>query len=421
MGSPLRRPARTRGVAALAALGALGLFARRRAPAARLRAAAGILAACLALLAAPRPGRAAPYTLAQGDVLIADYDGNRLLRVDHVTGAVEVFSPRDGQANLFDGLTGVVIDPDGAIYATNYYTGQLIAVDAKTGAQSVVRSCILVNLHPSCSDVATGPGPRGIAIAPDQSVLRSTFYVSAEDGVHVITRDATLLGGWGSSLLVDDAGLDPLLAIAYDPTAAEIHVLDGMGGIDAVDPMNPVALVPETGPDAGTHIIGLAARDGFLYYTVQQPTGDLFTCYETPYGVQVWVQAQMTRFNVETGYASHCPGPLALSPDGNTLWFIDLLAIEGRFRVLEMSLPDPLRVASVVADVPQSLPPSWPKGIAVSPVDFAPEPAADAEVAIALLTLAWAARRARTRVARRRSPPGEAGVAAGGSRRRGES
>jgi hypothetical protein len=392
------RPSRPLGVGVVAERlpGPLGLPTRRRAPGDPLRAGAALLVACLVLLVAPRPGRAAPYTLARGDVLIADYDGNRLLRVDHVTGAVEVFSPRDGQTNLFDGLTGVVIDPDGAIYTTNYYSGQLVAVDAKTGAQSVVRSCVFLGLQPSCTDVSAGAGPRGIAIAPDQSALRSTFYVSAEDGVHVITRDAALLGGWGSSLLVDDSGLDPLLAITYDPTAAEIHVLDEMGGVDAVDPANPVGLVPETAPEPGTKIIGLAARGGSLYYTVQQPTGDGFTCYETPYGVEVWIEAQTTRFNVETGYASHCPGPLALSADGDTLWFVDLLAIEGRFRVLQMSLPDPLRVASVVADVPESLPPTWPKGIAVSPVDFAPEPAAEAEAAIAAL-LAGAAVSARRR------------------------
>ncbi len=384
---------RSLAASAFAALLALAAPLRRPARAARTRHSVGLLVAGAVLIAAPPRAHAAPYALAQGDVLIADFDGDRLLRVDHVSGAVEVFSPRQGQANLFDQVSDVVIDPDGAIYATNYHTNQLIQVDPQTGAQSVVRSCVFVAGHFDCADVATGLGPTGIAIVPDQSALASTFYVSAYDGVHQITRSAVLLSGWGSALLVGAGALLPLQAIAYDPATALVHVLDGFGGIDDVDPANPIALVPELGPDAGEEFGGVAALGGDVYFTVRKPTGDHFSCFETPFGVGDFHQIQDQRFQLETGYASHCSGPLALAPDGDTLWFVDQIEIEGRFRVLRMTLSDPLRVASVVADVAASQPPSWPRGIAVSPVDFAPEPASGLEEAAALFALACAGRR----------------------------
>ena len=105
------------------------------------------------------------FALKTGDLLVTDFNNARVLRVEPGTGTVTPFSPRSGSGtNLLVHPTGIAFatalpigSVDKVIYVADFETSQLIAIDPKTGSQSVVRD------YYTGGPLSIGGGPWGIA------------------------------------------------------------------------------------------------------------------------------------------------------------------------------------------------------------------------------------------------------------------
>ncbi|HTS65856.1 MAG TPA: hypothetical protein VMH28_27730, partial [Candidatus Acidoferrales bacterium] len=80
-------------------------------------------------------GEAVAGLLSPGDILTANFfAGGSIVRVDPLTGTQAVIAS-DGN---FRALSGIALDPSGAIFVTDLIQDEIIRVDAATGAQTVV-------------------------------------------------------------------------------------------------------------------------------------------------------------------------------------------------------------------------------------------------------------------------------------------
>src|SRR5215813_1044977 len=160
---------------------------------------------------------AQPIQLRQGDVLVSDTYGSRILYVDTQAGTTTDFSPRAGSgANLLQSPQGIAIDPDGPIFVVDEQTNRLISIDPSTGVQSVVDEVSIVS--GDLGPLNVGTAPRGLRISPDKNpclgCLRE-LYISESGAIYEVTR-GTFQGTSAVSL-----STDPLLTQDYNDIAID--------------------------------------------------------------------------------------------------------------------------------------------------------------------------------------------------------
>jgi hypothetical protein len=176
--------------------------------------------------------------LRQGDVLVSDTYGSRILYVDTQAGTTTDFSPRAGSGtNLLQRPSGIAIDPDGPIFVVDEQTNRLISIDPSTGVQSVVHEVSIVN--GDLGPLNVGTAPRGLRISPDTpgclGCLRE-LYISESGAIYEVTRGAFI--GTSAVMLSND----PLLTQDYNDIAVNESggnlialYVTGYGGIASYD------------------------------------------------------------------------------------------------------------------------------------------------------------------------------------------
>jgi hypothetical protein len=359
----------------------------------------GALAALLlAGLAVGASARAAPppVPLLQGDLLVTDSANQQVLRVDRVTGAVSIFSPRSGQTNLLQDPVGIAIDPDGYIYVADKGAAELILIDPQTGEQSVACTIVIFPQY-ACNPLAIGSAPVGVALAPDTDATTSTLYVSSDDGIYTLTR--LVNGSVTASLLISAGAHAPLLALADDDPDQKLYVIDGASTLVDVDLGNPTGFTTDVTPSGfGDRIGGVAASgvNAILYAYQDQSVPDPIDCAGGGSDLHELVNGT----DVAAGLTFRCPGALAsrtglvLNPP---IYVADTDLPDGGSPTIDLVTAPPPAV-SVFTDLSTTGPLApFPAGIAIAPVDFVPEPGAGASAGAVLLALVLA-RRPRGRV-----------------------
>lgn len=149
----------------------------------RRPAASPLLALLFALPVAGAP-------LERGDLLVTDYHGGRVVRVDR-TGAVETFSPPPGGTNLLSGPLGVTVVDDGPVFVVDV-SENLVEIDRDTGVQSFAQ-------HSSgLAPVDIGSDPYGITHFQGPTEL--ALYVSSRTGLVLVAPNLDF-GGFDRALL----------------------------------------------------------------------------------------------------------------------------------------------------------------------------------------------------------------------------
>ncbi len=313
--------------------------------------------------------------LRQGDLLISDLVGDKILHVDPDTGTVQDFSPRDGGTNLLAGPAGIAIDPDGTIFVASSATSKLIAIDPLTGEQSEVVG--------TQGPLDIGTETFGLDISDHKSSPqdRRDLYVASEGVIYRVGRSASLVA---AAPLV----ADPLLELQRDLAIAEVA-----GNLDA---------------------IYIATAAGIVRYQPSTPSVEVLYAPQQIFVLDIdWVESLVLtqiRFcgdeddsgvfafagaatPIATGSFVLCPEALAGSRlSGHLELFVTDNGADG--------LPPTLaKVAEVSAGTfEQSFIATLPEGtepiaVAVSPITFTPEPGATALAIVAMASIALRARR----------------------------
>lgn len=181
--APVTFPAPEPGLAAMAAAAALALALAGRGRARRAgrrRPLVRALTTCAAMAAVAAPAGAG---LRPGDVLVVDLENERVLRVTQ-SGGVTTFSPPPATTNLFDSPSGIGVGPDGTIVVANE-SGSLVQLDPASGAQALVAGVFSgpPDLGVEPQDVAVNPRVPAPGFEP-------SLYVGAKDELRLVTRSA---------------------------------------------------------------------------------------------------------------------------------------------------------------------------------------------------------------------------------------
>jgi len=209
-------------------------------------------------------GEAVAGLLSPGDILTANFfAGGSIVRVDPLTGTQAVIAS-DGN---FRALSGIALDPSGAIFVTDLIQDEIIRVDAATGAQTVVsagnnllfpvgiaidaadnllvadrtaHAIIRINSTTGAQAVVSaggslsgdvGAGPNGIAIDAAGDIVVASARSGARDAGVVVRVDPLT----GAQTVISEGGsLGSLNAIAID-AAGNYWVADGFGSIIRVN------------------------------------------------------------------------------------------------------------------------------------------------------------------------------------------
>lgn len=205
----------------------------------RLRLALGILAALLL-------GSAADAGVLLGDLLVTDRVGRRVLAVRPGTGAVQVLSPRPGGADLLTDPAGVAMADFGIVFVVDAGTHQLIAIDAATGDQFVVR-------QGNGSPLPIGLDPFGLALRQTEGAYE--LWISARGSAEI--RHVIGLVGFGivSSALSTDARWASARGVAVAGQSLLVAMDNGQGyysvSLDSgaiSDPLLESPFIPGTPP-----------------------------------------------------------------------------------------------------------------------------------------------------------------------------
>jgi len=356
--------------------------------------------AAMLLFACSAPARGAqPIQLRQGDVLVSDTYGSRILYVDTQAGTTTGFSPRAGSGtNLLQRPSGIAIDPDGPIFVVDEQTNRLISIDPSTGVQSVVDEFSIVN--GDLGPLNVGTVPRGLRISPDKNpcigCLRE-LYISEPGAIYEVTRG--ILQGTSAVAL----STDPLLSQTYNDIA-----IDESGG-------SLVALY-------------VTGYDGIVTYDANSETvSNLLSSTEVSdadYGSDLFFVEQSPCTNTSTAsglYDFHLPsGPSTAISTGGSLMcptaeravsptefvvadyyggLVDVFYFGGILTLGSSNAPPAAQTRSLQPGWYQQPLASLPIdafALAVSPSTFpAPEPSGSLSAAVSLSALAALARRRR--------------------------
>lgn len=335
----------------------------------------GRLFAALLVLAAPRAPAAA---LDSGDLLVPDWNNERVLRVNPVTHAVSVYSPRNAaQPDLLDGPSDIAIDDAGIAWVINYESGRLIRIDPATGMQREMQECPLFGV---CSTLDLAQ-PVGVAVHSSPNNVELWVTSQSEHGLTRIsigrilpTVDATQLVtepfGHSVGLLEDDDGVDQVwYAGAF---ANSVFSYSPASGGDPVSIYDEPSLNMKS---LRAHRVGSGNEVLLLRAPADCGTPGTKGVYRLALGIAP----------VSENGLLNCPETLAIAPGAGplTLYVLDFDDV-GTQRVIRIRESEEDPVQELVAELPVG---SAGYGLAVSPVTVVPEPNAAALAAIALVAL----------------------------------
>jgi sugar lactone lactonase YvrE len=231
-----------------------------------------------------------PAFEANGDIVVAEQDGDDVLRIDPATGArTTVSSSSVGTGPALSDPNGIAVAANGDLFVADFSAfdgnGGIFRIDPVTGNRTEVAS----NSHGS--GPAFGFGPDGIAIAPDGSLVVVDTYGYQVLRVDPATGNRTTIS---SNSVGTGPTFDYVYGLALEPDG---HILvgdrdgfDGNGGIIRIDPAtgnrttvssNAVGLGPAlNGPASlalapdGSIITGTTGADGGAVFRVDPVSGN---------------------------------------------------------------------------------------------------------------------------------------------------
>jgi hypothetical protein len=335
--------------------------------------------AALVLAIAAAAATAAP--LERGDVLVSQDE--ILWRVDPETGDYEQFSPPPDSAepNLIDenGTYSLVIDPSGWVFLVN--DGIVIEIDAETGEQRQLRkrdqfcilnSCVLIESELDVGD----PGSIALGAPSNLVFVPRRLYVGSHQAIYRIDRN---LFGEVSATLLDTTTLNQPSQIEFAQISSPSGFLLYLAFATSVHVWNSFDETTELAFDEAPHFLaGIEAANGDLYSTRSGGASD-------PGRTNVSV-GTVNPMPIATGGFLRGPLGLALDPNDETRLFVaeNGANSEGR-KLLRLDYDGVDWVQTKLADFPNG---ALVRGVAVSPLDFAPEPHALAAALAAVATLA---------------------------------
>jgi hypothetical protein len=341
-----------------------------------------ILAAALLLFATV----ASAEPLRRGDVLVSQDE--ILWRVDPETGDVEQFSPPldSVEPNLIDinGSYSIVVDPSGSVFLTS--GGIVVEIDPATGEQRELRRRERICIAEICgfveSQLDLGAGAGSIALGGRSSFLvPRRLYVGADDAIYRIDRN--FIGELDSTLL-DTTGLNEPFQIEYTEIPSPDGFLLYLAFATSVQVWNSFDETIAPAFDESPYFLaGIEAANGDLYSTRGGGASD-------PGRANVSVGTAVPT-PIATGGFLRNPLGLALDPNDETRLFVAENGADSTGRkLLRLDYDGVDWVQTKLADMPSS---GILRGVAVSPIDFAPEPASLAASLAAIATLARLRRR----------------------------
>lgn len=311
--------------------------------------------AFFALLLVSIPHVALPAGFNQGDLLVTDNGGARVLRIDVTSGAVSVFSPSPGGTNLLSLPAGIAIADDGTVYVASNGSNTVIQINPLTGDQTAVVA-------------AQGPWGVDIDTAGNLFVLAASsgkiWKHTKSDETFLIMTDPLLIDAWG-------------LAVQADGT---LRIGGDTSGLLSIDPslVTPSVSVVEPPVEAVMKVVGVSRLES----TTQFGPGSGGTdCSGRLAGVwnhepPSWQQVA-ANFLDGTG-PFHCVFSLALTPDNQTYYVGDAgFFLGGNAQVLQVDSAS--GNVTTLASISNGTGFALPAGIAIAPIT-APEPNASASL-----------------------------------------
>lgn len=247
-------------------------------------------------------GEAVASSLSPGDILTANFfGGGSIIRVDPITGAQAVVA----SGGNFRALSGIALDPSGAIFVTDLIQDEIIRVDPATGIQTVVaagnnlifpvgiaidaaddllvadRSAHeIIRINPITGEqvvVSAGgnlngmsSGPDGIAIDAAGNIVVSSDR-SGVPGFGIIVRVNPVTGA--QTVISEGGSLSSLNAIAID-MAGNYWVTNGFGSIIRVNSSTGAQSVVSSGGSLVIPIgIAIDAEGRILTDSAPNPPG----------------------------------------------------------------------------------------------------------------------------------------------------
>ncbi len=184
----------------------------------RLRAAALCLALLALLSVAPLP--AAALVIHQGDLVISDLNGGRLLLVHVESSTVETITPRAGSGpNFLVAPAGLAMSSGGYLYVVDNSQRTLVRVDPRTGAQSVIED--------ASGPIVFGEDPFGLAF--HEELLWQEFFVGVRSTGAITRVHCSLFSGCSASTISTDSRLDSSRGIDLFLTRLFVAVESGQG------------------------------------------------------------------------------------------------------------------------------------------------------------------------------------------------
>lgn len=325
--------------------------------------------AFFALILFLMPHAALPAGFNQGDLLVTDYGGARVLRVNATSGAVSVFSPSPGGTNLLNFPAGIAIAADGTVYVASNGNNKVIQIDPLTGVQTAL-------------PFAVGQHPWGL----DMDAAGNLFVLAQTEGkVWKITAPAGP-SGFSSTTVTDSLLIDAWgLAVQADGT---LRIGGDTSGLLSVDPSDVTPSVSIAGPplEAVMKIVGVSRMESTTQFGVSGGTG----CSGRLAGV--WYHWPPSWKRVAANFLDgagpfHCVFSLALTPDNQTFYVGDAGSfLGGSAQILKVQWSS--GNVTTLASISDDTGPALPAGIAVAPITV-PEPGASACLLAAFAAL-WA-------------------------------
>jgi len=301
----------------------------------------------------------------QGDLLVTDNGGARVLRIDAIHKNVSVLSPPPGGANLLSFPAGIAIAADGTVYVASQGNSKVIQIDPATGGQTAV-------------PLATGQGPWGL----DIDAAGNLFVLAAGSGEiwKLVNPSGALPGGVFSFPVVHD----PLLVRAWGLAVqadGTLRIGGDSSGLLLVDPSagTPSVSVLQPPLQAGMKVVGVSRFNNTTQFGVSGSScaRPLAGIWEVALGGWIPVAA-----NDGTGFgAFSCAFSLLLAPDG-TSYVGDVTSPLGSGAHILVVAPGTGTVTNY-ANIPDAGGLALPAGIAIAPITV-PEPGAGASLLAAL-------------------------------------
>ena len=213
-----------------------------------------------------------------GNLFISEFMGNRVRRVDKVTGIITTVAGTgtsgfggDGGPALSGSFSlpiGLALDPSGNLYIADAGNYRIRRVDAATGILSTVAGNGTMGHSPDGipATSASLDMPFFASLDPQGNLLISEMYASAVRRVSAATGLLSTVAGNGGTTFNGDgepasfAALGPVNSNVVSDAAGNLYVADGTGRVRRVDPNGIITTVAGSG--AGAHDSQSASAGG---------------------------------------------------------------------------------------------------------------------------------------------------------------